>query len=283
MPDLIGHLKIIEMKSYLRFLSRNKVYTAIEVVGLSLALAFVIVLSSYIVDDMSVNKVLKDTDDVYLCHREGTPTIFDEIPQLYGMMPQIEESCSIFQSGRRKTLFDGITTATAGDRSSDVSVMGASDTFFNIFTFRLSEGNPEDVLELKNSVVISESLAAMLFPDGAALGKEINVFEKNPYSDHYSDFADFNVNLVVTGIFKPFGRSIFIEPDMIMRHDLVNEQMFAMFHGSMRIGEMSFVRLAEGTDRKALLESISTEFNKVAKNYSEKMSRLIAFIWPKNL
>ena len=34
------------MKSYLRFLERNKLYTAIEVVGLSLALAFVIVLSS---------------------------------------------------------------------------------------------------------------------------------------------------------------------------------------------------------------------------------------------
>ena len=40
------------MKSYLRFLSRNKLYTAIEVVGLSLALAFVIVLSSYIVDEI---------------------------------------------------------------------------------------------------------------------------------------------------------------------------------------------------------------------------------------
>ena len=57
------------MKSYLRFLSRNKLYTAIEVVGLSIALAFVIVLSSYIVDDMSVNKALKDTDKIYLCHR----------------------------------------------------------------------------------------------------------------------------------------------------------------------------------------------------------------------
>ena len=54
------------MKSYLRFLSRNKLYTAIEVVGLSLALAFVIVLSSYIVDDMSVNKALNK------CVSEGT-------------------------------------------------------------------------------------------------------------------------------------------------------------------------------------------------------------------
>ena len=55
------------MKSYLRFLGRNKLYTAIEIVGLSLALAFVIVLSAYIVDDMSVNKVLKNTEDIYLC------------------------------------------------------------------------------------------------------------------------------------------------------------------------------------------------------------------------
>ncbi len=52
------------MKSYLRFLSRNRLYTAIEVVGLSVALAFGILLSSYIVDDMSVNKVLKNTDNV---------------------------------------------------------------------------------------------------------------------------------------------------------------------------------------------------------------------------
>ena len=58
------------MKSYIRFIARNKLYTAIEVVGLSVALAFVILLSSYIVDDISVNKVLKNTDNVYLCLEE---------------------------------------------------------------------------------------------------------------------------------------------------------------------------------------------------------------------
>ena len=47
------YYKTREMKSYLRFLSRNKLYTAIEVVGLSLALAFVIVLGSYILEDLS--------------------------------------------------------------------------------------------------------------------------------------------------------------------------------------------------------------------------------------
>ena len=35
------------MKSYFRFLSRNKLYTAIEVVGLSVALAFVVFIATF--------------------------------------------------------------------------------------------------------------------------------------------------------------------------------------------------------------------------------------------
>ena len=40
------------MKSYLKFLSRNKLYTAIEAVGLAVSLAFVILIGSYVVQRM---------------------------------------------------------------------------------------------------------------------------------------------------------------------------------------------------------------------------------------
>ena len=40
--------KNTEMKSYLRFLSRNKLYTAIMAVGLSVSLAFVIIMSCFV-------------------------------------------------------------------------------------------------------------------------------------------------------------------------------------------------------------------------------------------
>ena len=53
------------MKSYLRFLSRNKLYTAIEVVGLSVALAFLIVLGSILIDKSQVNDNIKDADEIY--------------------------------------------------------------------------------------------------------------------------------------------------------------------------------------------------------------------------
>ena len=42
------------MKSYLKFLSRNKLYTAIEAVGLAVSLAFVILIGSYVVQQYEV-------------------------------------------------------------------------------------------------------------------------------------------------------------------------------------------------------------------------------------
>ena len=252
------------MKSYLRFLGRNKLYTAIEVVGLSLALAFVIVLSSYIVNDMSVNKVLKNTDDVYLVHAIDNATCYDEIPGLYGLMPEIVSSCTFVQSGRNPSLFEDLTTASYGENKMNVAILGVSDTFFDFFTFPLSEGDPENVLTSGNSVVISEEMARTLFPDGDAIGKEINVFERNYMGIYAPDepVEDFDLDLIVTGIFKPFGRTVFIEPDMIMRVDLIQEKQYAMYRGGMRIAEYSFVKLSDGTDIDALKETITKEFMK---------------------
>ena len=264
------------MKSYLRFLSRNKLYTAIEVVGLSLALAFVIVLSSYIVNDMSVNRSLKNTDDIYLVHSADRPDIFDEVPQLYAAMPEINGICGLIPPHNNTSLFQDITTASYGENKMNVTIMGVSDTFFDFFTFPLSEGNPENALVSKNSVVISEAMANTLFPDGDALGKEINVFEKNPFGKYGEMPAlDFDVNLIVTGIFKPFGRTVFNEPDMMMRIDLIQEKQEAMFQGGLRILEFSFVKLREETDPTAVAENLTSEFLKLNTRYGEDFKKEI--------
>ena len=258
------------MKSYLRFLSRNKLYTAIEVVGLSIALAFVIVLSSYIVDDMSTNKVLKNTDDIYLVHSRKNSNCFKELPALYESMPEIESSCSMVQSGRsRKSFFGELTTASYGENQAHVSILGVSETFFDFFTFPLSEGNPDDALAFRNSVVISEELANTLFPDGDAIGKEIIVFEKNPQKVEEPDLPDFNVSLTVSGIFRSGLKTVFYEPDLVMRYDLCMQQQEAMFEGSMRRGEHSFVKLQKGTDPEVLAEQLTDQFKKFKNSYDK--------------
>ncbi len=270
------------MKSYLRFLERNKLYTAIEVVGLSLALAFVIVLSSYIVNDMSVNRILKDTDDVYLVHRTEAATVYTELPSLYDKIPEIENSCSFVSSANNKSLFDDITKVNYGENSLPVSTLGVSDTFFEMFTIPLSQGDPDNALEGKNSIVISESLANALFPDGNALGKEVNLFEQNPQKEYDAELSDLDVNLTVTGVFKPFGRTVFYEPDIIIRFDLVAEQQYAMYLGGVMIGEYSFVKLAEDTDLEKLTNSLNTGLPKVARNYDRQDFKMTVDLTPFN-
>ena len=44
------------MKSYFKFLSRNKLYTAIEAFGLSVALGFVVILGTYAMMEYGVGK-----------------------------------------------------------------------------------------------------------------------------------------------------------------------------------------------------------------------------------
>ena len=47
------------MKSYLRFLSRNKLYTVIMAVGLSISMAFVLLLANVVINDLSYDRMIK--------------------------------------------------------------------------------------------------------------------------------------------------------------------------------------------------------------------------------
>ena len=48
------------MKSYLRLLSRNKLYTAVGLTGLRIALGFIIILNAYIIDETSTDREVKN-------------------------------------------------------------------------------------------------------------------------------------------------------------------------------------------------------------------------------
>ena len=254
------------MKSYLRFLSRNKLYTAIEIVGLSMALAFVIVLSSYIVDDMSVNKELKNTENIYMCHKENSVTSYDLTPMLYDMIPDIEESCEFVTSlGGGKLMFSGVTCARYADKEVHVSTMAGEPQLFDFLTFPLREGNPENVLKEKYSVVISEELARTFFPDGDALGKEINISESNALKGYYPDFQDMDMNLTVTGILEEFPKTIFFEPDIIINIDLHQEKQMEMYQGMLNLYDFSLVRLKKGADVERISQQLTEEFKKHAK------------------
>ena len=84
------------MKSYLRFLSRNKLYTAIEVVGLSLAMTFVIIFTCYVKQQFAVNTHYPDSDNIYLAGiDQQTYSYYDMAEELEAGIPEIVEAVRI--------------------------------------------------------------------------------------------------------------------------------------------------------------------------------------------
>ncbi len=57
------------MKSYLKFLSRNKLYTAIEAVGLVVSLAFVLLTGHFVWQQRQMTRNVPDYKDVYTFYR----------------------------------------------------------------------------------------------------------------------------------------------------------------------------------------------------------------------
>lgn len=250
------------MKSYLRFLSRNKLYTIIEVVGLSVALAFVIVLSSYIVDDMSVNGIFKDTGDIYLHHPEGNALLMQSTMNAHENIAEIDAVCNYSTSGPRKSILDEIAVLSYQDRECAAGATSVDPNFFEFFNIPFKEGDPATALEMRNSVLLSEETANTLFPDGDAMGKTVRLFEVNPLKRWYSDItADLDMSLTVTGIFRPYENTIFHQNEIIVRYDVMAEAISEITSGMLANPNVLFIKVGDDKDPGTVAEKINDNFH----------------------
>ena len=84
------------MKSYLKFLSRNKLYTAIEAVGLIVSLAFVVIIGSSIRDQFGIVYNVPDHDNLYLVGPAAGHSIVGEyrVKEELASIPEIREAAA---------------------------------------------------------------------------------------------------------------------------------------------------------------------------------------------
>ena len=142
------------MKTYLKFLSRNKLYTAIEFVGLSVALAFVIISFCYVVQQYAVTRENPDRERIYAVGESesfmncyGMKEVFD------GKLPEVE-TVTHFQLLKDQLIHVGEQNFVGNAFVCDVD-------FFDIFPVSFREGSPE-MLSERNAAFISEKLAERL-------------------------------------------------------------------------------------------------------------------------
>ena len=179
------------MKSYLRFLGRNKLYTAIEVVGLSVSLAFVVFTAVFAWDIYTKSWIYPEHKNIYALNSLTPYYAHYEMSRYLDEIPEIKEHCEMSQSSCRIVREDGIT----GHRTYAVS-----EDFLKMFPKKFIAGNGE-LQKNSGSAVITRSLAESLFDNvNDALGSTFDVLFTND-----SDFT----SLTVTGVVEDYTTEIF--------------------------------------------------------------------------
>ncbi|MBQ9215340.1 MAG: FtsX-like permease family protein [Prevotella sp.] len=194
------------MKSYFKFLSRNKAYTFINIAGLVVSLMFIILMGDYAWRQYSIDSWHKNADRIYLT---GSGEDFFMWPQaaqeIKEMCPEIEQTCCVMsQNGRIKY---GQREVKEGDKENGI-IMLADSTFFRFFDFELTKGDRRTALDAPDKCVITERLAQRLFGEKDPIGESLQIVGKRSVFLNHEDPYDSTLVYTISGIVKDFDRTV---------------------------------------------------------------------------
>lgn len=191
------------MKSFWNFIKKNKLYGAINLVGLTVSMAFVLLLAVYVQRQLSTDTFQENADRIYVIANEDNVTMGYWLDKhLKNNFPEIEKGCCVAN----------IASAAAfninGERVYG-STMAADSTFFEMFSYDLVEGNKADWRVSQDRCMVSREFANAHFGDKDPLGQIISFNYEGSFQ------------LTVCGVYEDFGNSILKAPDVLIRGDIM--------------------------------------------------------------
>ena len=245
-------------KTAWRNLVRNKMYSLINVAGLSIGLACCMLIILYNKDEVSYDRFQKNAQDIYrLAVNETTPegesykygiTGMVHGPTFKRYIPEIEEFVRV--RGQKFNIRKGTDVFTQ-------DALKVDSTFFTVFpSFEFAEGDAKSALQNPYGVVLSQEVAEKYFGHAAALGKIISI-------DYKGAFKDFTVSAVTKQ--SPQNSSIKIKLLMPNHIEQKEDDQFVNFYLN------TFLLLNKNTDLKKVQAKMNAVFAVEAKQQLKGM------------
>ncbi len=171
------------LKTAFRSLLKNKGFTAINVLGLTLGIATCLLIVFYVLDELSYDKYNLKADRIFRVNNDvkfaGMEKIFATAPEptaaaLKADFPEIEQVTRFRYTGGNRVK-KGLLNIQE-DRT-----ICADSTVFSVFTWPMIEGNPEEALKAPNSVVITERMARKYFNRTDVVGQTLTFDDTSLY------------------------------------------------------------------------------------------------------
>jgi putative ABC transport system permease protein len=169
-------------KSATRNIARSKLFSAINIIGLSVGMSVGLLLIAMLTDLLSYDRFHENRDRIYRVisqfQRQGdgsssylATTSLVAAREIKEALTGIEDVAVIHRGF--------IGDISYGDKVVPVGGLMADESFFNVFSFKLLQGNPKTVLKEPFSVVLTEATARKLFGDENALGKSVSFWGRD--------------------------------------------------------------------------------------------------------
>jgi len=171
-----------------RNLVRNKAFSAINILGLTIGMAGAILILLWVQSELTFDRFYEKTDRLYMMYNRdkfsGEMHAWNSTPKI--MATTIKKD---YPEVEAVTRFDNITfLATAGENHFNVRGAFADSTFLSMFGFPLLEGKTEGSLNTVDKIVLTEKFAKKLFGKEDPMGKIVRI--------------DSNANFTVMAVLK---------------------------------------------------------------------------------
>jgi len=203
-------------KTAWRNLWRHKLYSLINIKGLTVGLAVGILLLLWVQDEFSYDGFHKNEKNIYkvenMVGTGASRQLWSVTAAPIGVLakkeiPGVEDAVRISGNGYYQLFkFKDKVFSEQNNFFTDPSL-------FSVFDFKLIKGNPSDPFPDDNSVVITASMAKKYFGNDDAMGKVI--------------VADDKVNFKVTGVVNDFPKNSTFRADMLFPMSLLGSNMYA--------------------------------------------------------
>ena len=247
------------MSTYLKFLSKNKLYTVIEALGLSVALGFVILLASYARIEFSVGLRQPRARQIYAI---GTGSFIGMTlctgDEFFPSVPEITSWTRIGDLGKLDVIVD--------EDYYPAAACGIDTNFLKLFDYRLEGCDKNHILANPGEVILSEKYARKVFGGEDPVGKTLTIDGDK---------------MTVAGTMQDFGAfDVFTYYDMFLSSKKLLE-----IHSPMdNFGNVqTFVTLSDGVSPESVAEKLLDKYMGYWTGYYERTGENGSLFWGSTL
>ena len=233
---------IYYLKFAFRNLKRQKVFSIINVLGLSIGLTSCLLACLFIQDELKYDKHFTNTGSVYRLVGNNADGVSVSYSQPAAFLPLLLENYPEIESGNciiRQVLNIGYNQKHFIENN----FIYSDSNFFKFYGWKLLVGNSENALNAPSTVVISKKKAKELFGNEYPIGKILTL--------------ELTHELTITGVFQDIPSQSQIKADFIASKSTLKTFGPQVITSWGNFGSFLYLKLLPGTNLSDLMQKIS--------------------------